>query len=174
MNKINYSITNTDIDKYLGNGHIIKYCDLEKYDDISDVFGDDAYVVILVQSKANNGHWVCLLQYDDGTVEQFDSYSGKIDSELKYISEAQQELLGEDEPLLTQLITRSRCKTVWSKYRFQKLNDNIDTCGKHCLLRIIMFVLGHKTIDQYTTWFKNLAKSQGCSNDELVCRLITF
>ena len=37
-NKMNYSLTNKDIEKFLGPDHIIKYSELSKYDDIDDVF----------------------------------------------------------------------------------------------------------------------------------------
>ena len=139
---------------------------------ISDSMGVFYYVIILVESQENRGHWTACLRYNDGTIEQFDSYGGKIDSEMKYISIVKKTQLGEENNELGDIL--KGYKVVVSKYKFQKLNDNIDTCGKWTLLRILMFVLGGMEIDQFTTWFKNLAKSQGCSNDELVCRLITF
>ena len=171
-NKINYSISNSDIEKYLMKPNIIKYGDISNMNDIDELFNGDCYVIILVESQENHGHWTACLRYNDGTIEQFDSYGGKIDSEMKYISIVKKTQLGETSNELSNLLHGE--KPVVSKYKFQKLNDNIDTCGKWTLLRILMFVLGGMEIDQFTTWFKNLAKSQGCSNDELVCRLITF
>ena len=48
MNKINYSITNTDIAKYLMNPNIIKYRDISNMDGIDELFNGGCYVIILV------------------------------------------------------------------------------------------------------------------------------
>ena len=91
---------------------------------------------------------------------------------MKYISSDQKLKLGEENNELANILKDK--KVVVSKYRFQKLSSDVDTCGKWTLLRILMFILGHMEIDEFTTWFKKLAKEERCSNDELVCRLITF
>jgi len=145
-NKLNYSLTNTDIEKYLGTGHIIKYSDLNKYQNIDQAFGDNNFLIVLIESHRNSGHWVCLLRYNDGTIEQFDSYSGKIDSELKFITSSMKRNLHENNCILTQLL-RNR-KTIWSKYRYQKLDNDVDTCGRWIILRILMFVEGGMELDQ--------------------------
>ena len=174
MNKnlINYSITNTDIENYLMSPNIVKYGDISNMNDIDELFNGGCYVIILVESEENSGHWCLCLRYDDDIIEQFDSYGGKIDNEMKYISSDQKLKLNEENNELANIL--QGYKVVVSKYRFQKLDPNIDTCGKWTLLRILMFVLGHMEIDEFTQWFKKLAKEERCSNDELVCRLITF
>jgi len=171
-NKINYSISNSDIGKYLINPNIVKYRNISNMDGIDDLFNGGCYVIILIENEENSGHWVTCLQYDDGTIEQFDSYGCKIDSEMNYISNEKKIQLGEESDELADLLYGQ--KVVVSKHRFQKLDPDIDTCGKWSLLRIVMFVLGHMKIDEFTKWFKSLKKNEGCSNDELVCRLITF
>ena len=174
MNKnlINYSITNTDIENYLMNPNIVKYADLSTMDGIDELFNGGCYVIILVESEENSGHWCLCLRYDDDIIEQFDSYSWKIDNEMRYISSDQKLKLNEENNELANIL--KGYKVVVSKYRFQKLNSDVDTCGKWVLLRILMFILGRMEIDEFTQWFKKLAKKEGCSNDELVCRLITF
>ena len=171
-NLINYSITNTDIEKYLVNPNIVKYGDLSNMNSVDDLFNDDCYVIILIESEENSGHWVTCMRYDDGAIEQFDSYGGKIDSEMKYISSDKKLKLGEENNELGDLLHGE--KTVVSKYRFQKLSPDVDTCGKWVLLRLLMFILGKMKINQFTKWFKLLKIKEGCSNDELVCRLVTF
>ena len=171
-NKMNYSITNTDIENYLMSPNIVKYGDISNMDGIDELFNGNCYVIILVESEENSGHWCCCLRYDDDIIEQFDSYGGKIDNEMRYISSDQKLKLGEENNELANIL--KGYKVVVSKYRFQKLSSDVDTCGKWVLLRLLMFILGHMEIDEFTTWFKKLAKEEGCSNDELVCRLITF
>ena len=170
-NKMSYSLTNKDIEKFLGPNHIIKYSELSKYDDIDDVFGDNNFVVVLIESKRNMGHWTNLLRYDDGTIEQFDSYEGTIDGELKYVSNTMKHNLHEINFALTELLHKR--KTVWSTYRYQRLEDGIDTCGRWVILRIIMFVNGGMKLDAFENWFKMMKKQfSKASNDELVCDLI--
>ena len=46
-NKLDYSMTNFDIDKFgFGGRHIVRYRDLLKCDDINDLFGEDDFVII--------------------------------------------------------------------------------------------------------------------------------
>ena len=168
--KLNYSLTNVDINNYLGSGHIIRYRDLARYSTIDDVFGDSNFVVVLIESKLNSGHWTCLLRYPDGNIGQFDSYDGSIDGELNFISQEMRNKLGEKNNILTSLLKNR--KTSWSKYRFQRLDQGIDTCGKHVVLMILMFLKENMTIAQYTTWFKGLMKKLELDGDALVCLLI--
>ena len=44
-NKMSYSLTNKDIEKFLGPNHIIKYSELSKYDDIDDSLVDGGRLV---------------------------------------------------------------------------------------------------------------------------------
>jgi len=169
-NKLNYSLTNIDIDRFLGSGHIIRYRDLARYSTIDQVFGDHKFVVILVESKLNSGHWVNLILYPDGTIEQFDSYNGSIDHELNFINKNIRGKLGEDDKLLTNLLKNR--KTVCSKYQFQRLDPSIDTCGKHCVLRILMFLKEGLTLGEYTKWFKGMMRHLHLDGDDLVCLLI--
>ena len=168
--KLNYSLTNVDINNFLGPNCIIRYRDLTRYSTIDQVFGDSNFVVVLIESKLNQGHWVCLINHSDGTIEQFDSYNGTIDHELNFISKETRGKLGEMNNLLTNLLKNR--KTVYNKYQFQKLDPGVDSCGEHCVLRILMFLKEGMTIAQYTTWFKGLMKKTGLDGDNLVCLLI--
>ena len=172
-NSVEYSISNVDIQKYLGNGHIQKYADLLNFNNIDDVFGDYNFVIILIESKLNSGHWTCMLRYDN-TIEIFDSYGGSIDNELKYISKNMKNMLGEKENVLTDLLKKSGYKVVINKYKFQKEDNSIDSCGKWCLLRILMFMCANMQLKEFTSFVKNNAKKLNLSNDEFVCKCITF
>ena len=93
-NSIEYSLSNVDIERYVGRGHIIKYSDLSNFDNIDDVFNGNSFVIVLIESKPFCGHWCCMLRYDN-TIEIYDSYGGSIDNELKYISKQMKIELGE-------------------------------------------------------------------------------
>ena len=171
QNKINYNVTNKDIEKLLGANCIIKYSNLANINNIDDIFDDRNFKIILIEEKMNSGHWTAILRYADGTIEQFDSYDGNIDSELKYISKPMRIKLNENILYLSNLLKNR--KTISSKYRFQELKPGISTCGKHVLLRIMMFQKNYK-LDKYIKWFKNMIKTTGLNGDELVNELVKF
>ena len=173
-NLINYSLSNIDIAMYLDNPNIVKYADLDdNFDSIDQVFDGYPYVIILIESGLNKGHWCCLTRYGN-SVEIFDSYGGTIDHELSFISKKMKAKLGEADNCLATLLKKSSYKTIVSKHKFQSESDNVDTCGRHVVLRILMFLCGGMHLKQYTNWFKNNAKLLNLRNDEFVCKCITF
>ena len=176
-NNIEYSLSNVDIERYVGKGHIIKYSDLSNFDNIDDVFNGNSFVIVLIESKPFSGHWVTMLRYDN-IVESFDSYGGSIDNELSFISKEMKNKLGENEKSILNLLKNSSYKVVINKYIIQseqKINGmDVDSCGKHVLLRILMFICGGMDLNQYTNWFKTNAKLLNLRNDEFVCKCITF
>ena len=170
-NKVNYAISNIDIAMYLDNPNIVKYADLANFDNIDQVFDGNPYVIILIESGQNKGHWCCLLRYNN-SVEIFDSYSGTIDHELSYISKQMKAKLGEKNNCLTNLLKKSEYTTVVNKYKFQSELGGIDTCGRHVLLRIMMFLCCGMDLNDYIKWFKAVASKLKLSNDLLVVKLI--
>ena len=172
-NRVNYSLSNIDIAMYLDNPNIVKYGDLAQFDSIDQVFDGYSYVIVLIKTSTSSGHWISLLRYNN-CVEQFDSYGGTIDHELSYISKQMKAKLGETDHFLTRLLKNSDYKIVVNKYKFQAEAESVDTCGRHVLLRIIMFICGGMHLDEYIKWFKTSVRKLKLSNDLLVVKLITF
>ena len=172
-NTIEYSLSNVDIERYVGRGHIKKYSDLSNFDNIDDVFNDNSFVIVLIESKPSAGHWCCMLRYDN-TIELYDSYSGTLDNELNYISKQMKIELGENEHILTELLKKSGHKIVVNKYKFQSEKNNVDTCGKWVLLRILIFVCANMQLKEFVNFVKTNAKKLNLRNDEFVCKCITF
>lgn len=172
-NDISYSLSGDDIGSFFINPKIIKYSELKDLNSIDDILDDNTFVIILIETKLNNGHWVALIK-QDMILEQFDSYSGLIDSELKYVNHNKQKLLGADHHYLTELIQKSKFKTVYNKVKLQAEDENTDTCGKWVVLRLLLFLDKGYNIDQFLDWFLKLAKKMKLSNDELVCKFILF
>ena len=175
--KISYSFSDSDIKSFFKPGlkFMYKYSDLQNMDTIDNLFASCNFAVILIETKFNVGHWVCVMKYQDGTIEQFDSYGGKIDNELKYISHGQRKLLheicGTNGFRLTELLNEYPGQVVFNHYRFQKLENNIKTCGRWCVMRLLFFLNGYD-IDDFTTEFKFLRGLYRLKNDQLVCVLI--
>ena len=103
------NITDLDLNRYFpetktDNHHVIKYSELADVKSIYDLLPKDmTYKIILIEEQPNKGHWVCILRYGR-TIEAFDSYSGTIDNELKYIPEVMKRILGEDKSHLGRLV----------------------------------------------------------------------
>ena len=71
---MDYFVTSTDLQSIFKNCKIIKYADLDNYDDIYMLLPNRMdFCFILTESKLNSGHWTLLIR-DDNIIEYFDSY----------------------------------------------------------------------------------------------------
>lgn len=134
---------------------MITYKELEKYDNIFDVFKDlntDGFY-ILYQSSELFGHWVlCFIRPNTNNkeIEFYDSYGEKIDEHVpvmrKYYS-----TLGRSfklYPHLSKLLLKTPNYVIihYNNYPHQEYNNNIATCGRHCAFR---YLLKNYDIDTY-------------------------
>lgn len=166
----------TDIDDfklYLNDveKHIIKYSDLAKYKTMDNLFnGDKDYKIILIETKKNSGHWVCVMK-NENIIEEFDSYSGLIDNEFDYIDDNIEKQLNEYIKWWSLLKKKSNYKYEYNKIKFQKTGNNIATCGRHTIMRILMFLLGYD-LNEYINFMKKQKKEQNKNYDLLVVDFI--
>ena len=65
---LSYFITNYDFYKLLDTPKIIKYADLEYFNFNQLLPKNKSYLIVLLESELNKGHWVCLLRYNN-TIE---------------------------------------------------------------------------------------------------------
>lgn len=122
-----------------GATNIIAYSDLHSANTVEDVFADKPTACILYQTKKNFGHWVALLKDEEkNTIEFFDSYALSPDEELKYSSHNLRIHDNQIQPHLTALINNSNYKLIYNKVKLQKVLRDVNTCGRHCALRILL------------------------------------
>jgi hypothetical protein len=126
-------------DKY----KIYRYHELEKFDNIDQVLGDNNGAIILYQSTKNDGHWCSLFRNGD-TIYFFDSYGFDIDEELKFSEFHMRRHKGVAVLHLSHLIDVSGYKVVSSPYKLQKMADKTNTCGRYAGARIRHRNLSHK------------------------------
>jgi hypothetical protein len=171
-------VSDADIKKYFGkqfhdNG-ILKYHDLVGKEDIDEIVPEKrGFRIVLIEDKENSGHW-CSIYKNGKQIEWFDSYSGKPDSELKFINMIQRKKLNESHEELSRILANSKAKgynVVYNTKRFQKLDPNIGTCGRHTILRASMFGQG-MDLKEYQNYMKELKDKTGLSYDEIVTKLI--
>jgi len=160
-------ISDVDFKRWLGEGcKIKKYSELKDYTTIYDLLPNEKdFVIILTEEKKNQGHWCCLLRNKD-KFEWFDSYGVKPDGELKFIPLMVRRWLGQDEYDLSRLL--EPVKYEYNKKKLQNLQDGINTCGKWCIARILMFQTGH-TLDEFLEKCKEKKDETGKPYDILVC-----
>lgn len=172
-------MTDADIEKYLGdNAHIIKYSELNNMNDIRDILPTDkSYMIILIESEINSGHWVCALRYKN-TIEIFNSYGLK-PSKRDFIrsSKYNKEFLNQDENnlKLNALLDKAlndNFNVIYNTSRFQRKRININTCGRHCILRIITMKYFDMDLERYIDFMQKAREMFNKDYDYIVSYII--
>ena len=179
LERMRTDMTDLDIQRYLPEtnspqDNLMKYSELADVNSIYDILPyDRSYKIILVESEYFKGHFVAILRYGN-TIEQFDSYSQKIDNELSFVSNLQKQLLGQDKKYLTHLLKKlpKKVKKIYNKKRLQKLVNNSATCGRFVILRIILMKDFGFNLQQYQDFLERWCKKTGLNADELVAFMI--
>lgn len=173
INDINSQpLSNDQITNLLPNAKIMRYSDLRKVNDLNDILTEPIdYVILLYETEPNLGHWITLLKYDQ-TYEYFDSYGNKINDPLKWNTKEKNIQLNQDENTLINLLNKSGYKVIYNKIKYQKDREDIQTCGRHALFRILNLILKNRTLDDYTKWMKFLKKGNNYSYDDIVSAFI--
>ena len=91
---MDYFVSSTDLQSIFKNCKIIKYADLDNYDDIYMLLPNRMdFCFILTESEKNSGHW-CLLIRDDNNFEYYDSCGVSHKNILDYIPNYMNKKLG--------------------------------------------------------------------------------
>lgn len=159
-----YMISDADFARWFGNEFpILKYAELASISSLDEIIpSDKGAVIILTESRRNEGHWCCLLKYDN-KFEWFDSYggaSGKPDGELSFIGKAMKIMLGEDKHYLSKLLKETGKKVIWNKEKFQSLSDGVNTCGRWVVCRLLMFKCGY-TLKEFQDKINSVCERTG-------------
>ena len=156
-----------DIRLYYPNAKIISYKTLKKYSSIFQLLPQEkSYFFLLIEDSPNRGHWVVVTRLKD-RIEFFDSYGGAPDSQLKWIPPDERAVLGQDKKLLTDLLKKSGFKIYYNPYSYQDEDYDIQTCGRHCVLRVKTMTEG-KDLDGHYKFINQMKNSSGMTYDEVV------
>jgi hypothetical protein len=131
INELYYALSDQDLQKiYPGSFYI--YNDLDRVDDINDLFiNNDVCYILIETNKTNNGHYFCLIKRGM-MIEQFDSYGLPIEEQKAFVKP---QLLDKNNHI-TRLLLNSPYKVSYNEHEFQDYSDNdIATCGRWCCLR---------------------------------------
>jgi len=179
--KISQPLTDEDIDAYLGtNKHVIKYSELEKYNNDIDKLLPKlmSYKILLLETEENSGHWVLLTKYkykDNITIEYFDSYGNSPLKLLRFNNSIINNMLGQKNKLITDLLQDAENKKymiIYNKKRFQKIDSNINTCGRHIIGRLISLLKLLYNLNEYQDYISANCKKLKLTPDEFICVII--
>lgn len=170
------SISDGDIKNYFGDidENIIKYSELDNYKDIFELLPyNKSYKIILIETEYNFGHWCCLMRYNK-TIEWFNSYGTKPKTDLGTISKLKNIIFGQDVNDFNHLIKKlpEGWNVIYNKKRLQKLNRNVNTCGRWCILRLITLNSLNFDLEDFIKFIELNMKKTGLSSDLLVCAWI--
>ena len=159
-----YPLGDDDINKILEpDTHIFTYPYLKQVKDIDEIFDPygRAMMLYLTENK-NTGHWVCLIRRPD-EIEFFDPYGEPVDKQLTWVGKGKRTQLEQDRPLLSKLLREKGVDVVCNKTKFQLVDDDVATCGRHCVIRLLFKDL---PLPKYA----EMIKKSGMTPDEFVTR----
>lgn len=146
---------------------ILKYSELENYNNIDELIPiKNDYRILLLESKKNVGHWVCLIRTGD-TLEFFDSYGKTHKGELKFIPKFINKMLNQEDDYLTRIMKSSK-NPIFSTLHLQSNNPNVCTCGRHVICRILTGKAGYD-LTAYSKLLNKESKKQKKPIDILMC-----
>jgi hypothetical protein len=155
------------------NTKIVEFKDLDTFENIYELLPNEKdFVIILVESKNNSGHWVMLLR-DGNRIEQHDSYGCPLETELNFVSAAMNRMLGQSKQEFHQLMRTidDEDELVYNKVRLQAEDPNIATCGRHCCLRALMHNLGY-SLEEYLQFLEDHRDETGLPIDVIVAKFV--
>jgi len=160
------ALTFEELDMIVRNRYpTIRYSDLGKYGSIEELVKDGIILYYPVESKTS-GHYACMW-LKDSTMCYFDSYGLNITGDIlfsQYLMNEENKTVRHYLPDLIQDFKQRGGTILINPYRYQSMNSDIATCGRHAAIRLLFKDLNH---DQYHKLFryKNL------SNDDLITLL---
>ena len=157
-----YPLSDGDINRILKpDTKIFTYPDLENMNSIDDAFDSEGRCMMLYPTTSEyNGHWVCMIKRPN-EIEFFDPYGKVPDTELEWVSAEKRRAMNIEKPTLTRLFKESGYRITYNSHDFQKDNSDINTCGRHCIVRLLY---KHLPLSAYI----KMIKSSGLSADEFV------
>jgi len=170
------SMGDDDIHYYLPNTPIKLFRELKQYNNnINNMLPNNgSSIIVLMEFSKMTGHWICLTK-NDNIISYFDSYGYKPEGILDYFDDKiNEELDQDDEQYILKMLNNKHntFKTFWNDTKYQKDNNNIATCGAHC----IFFILNNNqgvNLKKYKVLMDKIKKNTGMDYDSIVSKHIS-
>ena len=174
------ALSDSEINQHLPNVKIVSHQELKNYNNIDELLPNTNDVVIIIwEREPNYGHWTLLGKYFDEetkkpTIEYYDSYGYEINEPLKWIDKKYKHTI-DDYPYLDHLLKNAskHYDIVYNSKVFQeKKNENVATCGRHCISRAKSILNHNQSLSNYIKMMNSIKDLTGFNFDEIVSELI--
>ncbi len=136
-----------------GKANVLTYSELENYDNIDDALGPHNALILLYQTTGENyGHWTCVFK-NGNEINFFDPMGIFPDDENKWIPKKNKKVKYDDYLHLTNLLYGSGYNVIYNEVPLQKDDNGINTCGRHCALRLIFRDIPHEKYIKFMKQF---------------------
>ena len=170
-NRIKKPLDDSEIRSHLEPVKIIKYSDLKNYNNIEELLPEDnTFIILLVESSFNNGHWIAVLRYNN-KIEYFDSYGLKPSENLKW-TKSVNKMLGQGKEYLNMLFDKTPLDVIYNPIEYQEDKENVNTCGRHCILRCIAMKGLNMSLEDYYKFMNDMKKKFKSNYDKVVSYVI--
>lgn len=163
------SLSGEEVLKLSDGGIVIKFSDLERFENVDDLFDEESEgkCIILLESEAYRGHWVCLYRdFRDNSISYFDPYGFSIEQPLKMLESSYLEESNQAFPHLLYMLLDFSGDVYCMDNRLQKLESGINTCGRWCgfYLKVADLI----SVDDFAKAFKRVSADTNVSTDEII------
>jgi hypothetical protein len=155
-----YSLSGEEVLKLCDNkAKLVIYEELYNYKTLDELLHPWGSVILLYEFKRDSngdshGHYVCLNNVPDGSIEHFDSLGYRPDEELKEIGITPEfaKKSRQDKQYLLRLLIDSGYPISYNEYHLQQDKKGINTCGRWCGIRTF---LKNLSLDKFAGLFMN-------------------
>lgn len=137
-----------------------KIDEVSNIDDLLDRHGRG--IMLYLTENKNTGHWIAVLKYDN-TIEIYDPY-GNHPKQFEKNLVGGNDVFEQDHNDLINLIKKSGYKFTYNNHKHQSKEQNINTCGRHSIMRLIF---SNFDKDEYNDIIKKLCKYLNITPDDL-------
>jgi len=163
------------IRRYLPDARIMKYSEFKNYKSIDDILPNNKdYVIILNEiGRPNNGHWTAICKFNN-SIQYFDPYGDKPSSTLKLNDPNLNNILGQNKAYLNKLINDFKGDTYYNDFRYQELENDVNTCGRHTCFFILSMLKRNYNLNQYYKFMNKLKDNSDEDFDTIVSYMINM
>ena len=172
LNAENLSLSGKDIQTILNNDvDLVAYVDFANMTDVREAFTKSNRVVILFETEARNvGHYVAMIyKQRTNTIEYFDPYGfnpGEDIAHSKWLIKNNDVRTTESLKYLLAKFKNFGGQVNVNNNRYQAMARHINTCGRHCIIRLLKHELTNTEYNIYLRGF-------GLTPDQIVS-MLTF
>ena len=169
-----YPLSDALIRKYLPQSRILKYSQFKNFKSLDQIIPNNKdYVIILYETSPNSGHWCCIMNFNNN-YEYFDAYGKEPSQPLTWNKPEINMMLGQSKPYLDYLINSNNKDTFYNDIEYQSTKDDINTCGRHCIFRILCMIKKDFNLKQYYKFMKQLKNKSNEQYDIIVSYMINL